>query len=336
MSEYIRVSAWIGVPELLAELGADPAAVLAEAGLTLQDLKTPENYLPVRAFARTANAANRATGRTDFGMLSAMHGGHRTLGMLGIAARNAGTMRNAIELGSQFIDIHRPGGKMTLVPIPRSSNEFLEIEIADLDDPEMLQIPERILAMTYKVNKFFSSEAFGPLEFHFTHQPISPMGRYVDVFGIAPKFGQVAVGMVLKSSQLDEPLPNRSSELSDLATSHLQSIASRRGGELPDKARVITRLLVELGDCHPGDLAAALGVEERTLQRQLREHGTSFEALRDEARRQIADVMLRQGRKSVTDLALMLGFSDATSFTRSCKRWFGATPTQIRAERKCS
>lgn len=328
MGELLRVSAWFGLPELITDLGADPKAVFAEAGLSLQDLSSPDNYLPVRAFARTVNAANRATGRTDIGLLSTMRGGHQTLGMLGIAARNAHSLRQALELGSRFISIHRPGGRMTLVPLPGTNHEFLEITIADLDDPEMLQIPERILAMTYKVNEFFAGDLFRPLEFHFTHEQISPAESYIKVFGKLPKFGQSAVGMVLDSTQLDEPLPNRSSELSELATTHLGGIAARRGGGIGDKTRTLTRILIELGDCRPADVARSLGMEERTLQRRLREEGLTFEGLRDDARRELAEVFLRQDKFSLTEIALILGYADSSSLSRSCRRWFGVSPSE--------
>lgn len=331
MSEMIRASAWLGLPELLAELGADPSAVLAEAGLSLATIARTDEYLPVRAFADTVKAANRATGRTDIGMLTSKRSADKTLGVLGIAARNARTIREAIEIGSRYIHIHRPGGAMTLAPVPGTRHEFLEIEIADLDDPDMLQISERILAMTYKVNDFFSSGLFKPLDFHLTHERISPIQQYVDVFGMAPRFNQPAVGMLLESAQLDQELPNRSAELSDMAILHLQTVAERRGGTFADKALVVTRILVDLGQCRPEELAAALGVKERTLQRRLNDEGLSFETLRDEARRRMAEVLLRQGKQSLTEIALMLGYSDSSSLSRSCKRWFGVSPREMRA-----
>ncbi len=71
-------------------------------------------------------------------------------------------------------------------------------------------------------------------------------------------------------------------------------------------------------------------VSERTLQRRLAETGTSLNDLRDEVRRTLAERLLSETELSAAEIALRLGYSASSAFTRSTIRWFGKTPRDYR------
>lgn len=77
-------------------------------------------------------------------------------------------------------------------------------------------------------------------------------------------------------------------------------------------------------------VAAKLGTTRRSLQRYLREQGTSFNRLVEDALCKRAKDLLAQGTVSVTDIALQLGYSDPAHFTRAFRRWTGVAPTAYR------
>jgi len=82
------------------------------------------------------------------------------------------------------------------------------------------------------------------------------------------------------------------------------------------------------------EVAASMGTTERTLRRQLTQRrGASFRTRVDDARRARAEHLLKVRSpgvaKSVTELAFELGFSDSSSFTHACRRWFGAPPSRF-------
>ena len=78
--------------------------------------------------------------------------------------------------------------------------------------------------------------------------------------------------------------------------------------------------------------AAEMSVSVRTLIRRLRAEGTSFQTLRDTARRDRAVNLLARSNMAVTDIARSLGFSDAANFSRAFKRWLGAPPAGYRRQ----
>ena len=63
----------------------------------------------------------------------------------------------------------------------------------------------------------------------------------------------------------------------------------------------------------------------RTLQRRARE-GTTFEAIKDEVRRDLAQQYLSQPELPLTQITALLGYSEQSAFGRSCRRWFDMTP----------
>jgi AraC-like DNA-binding protein len=77
-------------------------------------------------------------------------------------------------------------------------------------------------------------------------------------------------------------------------------------------------------------IATRLETTPRTLARRLSVQGTSYQEIRDKVRRRMAESYLRLSCRSVTDIALSLGFSDPTAFSRAFRRWTGVSPIQYR------
>ncbi|MCH2241937.1 MAG: helix-turn-helix domain-containing protein, partial [Aquabacterium sp.] len=81
------------------------------------------------------------------------------------------------------------------------------------------------------------------------------------------------------------------------------------------------------------EAAASLGLGERTLARRLAGLGTSYAALVDEARRELALQRVAQGGNTMRAIAHDLGYADLRCFHRSFIRWTGVAPGQWRAQR---
>jgi len=80
-------------------------------------------------------------------------------------------------------------------------------------------------------------------------------------------------------------------------------------------------------------VAALFSMHSRTLNRPLSAFGPSFRELVDESRFEIARQMLESSSLGVSRIADMLGYADASAFTRAFRRWSGTTPARWRADR---
>jgi AraC-like DNA-binding protein len=77
-------------------------------------------------------------------------------------------------------------------------------------------------------------------------------------------------------------------------------------------------------------VAKALNTTPSTLRRRLEDEGQSFQAVKDQLRRDIAIDSLCHTTKSVAEIAEKLGFADASAFHRAFKKWVGASPGEYR------
>src|SRR5690606_32132358 len=76
--------------------------------------------------------------------------------------------------------------------------------------------------------------------------------------------------------------------------------------------------------------ARALHMAPSTLRRRLEDEGQSFQAIKDELRRDLAIHYLCHTSKSVMDISSELGFSESSAFHRAFKKWTGAGPGEYR------
>ncbi len=78
------------------------------------------------------------------------------------------------------------------------------------------------------------------------------------------------------------------------------------------------------------DLTLALNMSARTLRRRLEKEGTSYQKIKDNARRDKAISLLSRERMTISDVAERVGFSDPSAFHRSFKKWTGQSPGAYR------
>lgn len=99
-------------------------------------------------------------------------------------------------------------------------------------------------------------------------------------------------------------------------------------------SQLIRQRLAE-GEPTLAEIAACLHVSTRSLQRHLGTEGKTFQEVLDDARRDLAKQWLSGSAgklRSLTELALILGFSSSSAFSRAFRRWFGMTPGQAARE----
>ncbi len=111
-----------------------------------------------------------------------------------------------------------------------------------------------------------------------------------------------------------------------------QELASKtRNAPIADRTRqMIYREMIE-GSVNQEHIARELGVSSRTLRRRLSEEGHSFQGLLDECRMEFAALEFRIRRKlSLSDMALRLGYSEHSTFSRAFARWAGMAPQEYR------
>ena len=103
------------------------------------------------------------------------------------------------------------------------------------------------------------------------------------------------------------------------------------GGTIEADAKAAVLSMLYAGNLSAARLASALGLSLRTLQRRLAAEGTSYSALLEEVRFEIAMPRIASGRETLADLSANLGYANQSVLTRAVCRWTGKPPSRIRA-----
>jgi AraC-like DNA-binding protein len=169
-------------------------------------------------------------------------------------------------------------------------------------------------------------------EIWFIHEPLAPISTYRSHFNATLRFGQSMNGLFFNDEDFDLSLPDSDPQLYEIATSFIEHRFPSSAATLSTRVHsIIARLLME-GNCTHERVTSALGLHPRTLQRRLREEGESFEAIRDSVRRDVALRYLQQPNVPLVRVTEILGYSETSVLSRSCHRWFSASPRQLRNE----
>ena len=112
-----------------------------------------------------------------------------------------------------------------------------------------------------------------------------------------------------------------------------RDLLERRLSRVGVAGQVRSRLLHNPGELPSmPTIADELHIDQRTLRRRLAAEGTSYRALLDEVRRQLALELLQQDL-SVEEISRHLGYAETANFTHAFKRWEGTAPSYFRRPR---
>ncbi|WP_299772490.1 AraC family transcriptional regulator [uncultured Pseudoteredinibacter sp.] len=172
-----------------------------------------------------------------------------------------------------------------------------------------------------------------PQHVSFSHSCRGGGDEYRRLFGCDVKFSQAGNRIRIPASSMDLPSEHANFQLSVVH----EQLARQQMDELLEHelVRTLRRFIeqnLELGEADVNAAADYLHVSVRTLQRRLANAGTSFHVILDGVRRRLAVSYLRATDVSVTEIAHLLGFTEASTFDRAFKRWMGQPPGEFRRE----
>jgi AraC-like DNA-binding protein len=324
-------------PELAADLGGDPDALLRHVGIDPSIFSRSGSSLGFRAIASLLEHAAVELKRPDFGMrLAAVQGGGRVFGPMGVVMRNSSTLGEALDYVVKHGHAYSRAALMRFEP-DRANHKLLvgfEVLLDRLPDKRQA-IEQAFLLANLNVIEITGGRA-RVREVLFRHQPLSSPRTYRDYFGCEVRFDQEEEGVVFTERDLLCPVVDPDLQLYEMATSFIDTKFTAMAP--PVHALVRGLILRRLGgrDCSNERIAAELCMHPRTLNRRLKAEGRSFEAIKDEVRRDVALRYLEETDMSVTRIAERLGYAETSVLSRSCFRWFGASPRQLRSRARCS
>lgn len=137
-------------------------------------------------------------------------------------------------------------------------------------------------------------------------------------------------GILISRKDLDLPVVQGNAEIAAAAHTYLLSQYGRGDERLAGRVRAMIRPLLAVGRCGNEHVATALALHPRTMHRRLALEGVRFDDIKDEVRREMAEIPDQATRLSVAQIASALGYAEQSALSRSCVRWFGSSPRALR------
>lgn len=254
----------------------------------------------------------------------------RHFGVVGFAALACGTLGEALQRLERH---HRTVYDVNLARLSPAP-EGLCIEWGVERGRPGALVDETALAALVQLTRELTGRPLRALVVDFVNPRPADVRPYEDFFGGPVRFGQPSTRLVLAAADLALPLRGADAALLALldaqAEALLQQVAAV-GAPLGVWRQALVGL-IRSGRTQLPDLAQSLQMSPRSLQRRLTEQGQSFQALLSQTRRQLAEAYLRDASVELAEVALLLGYSEQSAFTRAFRQWTGQAPLQWRKQ----
>ncbi len=310
--------------------GHDAEALCREAGLSLASLEAPEARVPYAAAIALGERALARTGDPDFGLHLAedvRDAGGFDPGMLLLLS--SPTVRAAFE---QMIKNQRYWGDGDRSSLARvRGGVSIRYVLAGTTGAYARHADECAMAEITIGVRTLTGQPLSPRVVRFRHAPPTSTRTHRGLFQCPFEFLATHTEIVFDDAVLDARLPHANAVFFAAFSRQVEQALARLApaASASDDVRAALRAALLGGNCSLSRTARALGTSSRTLQRQLRDEGTSFAELVAALRRELAVAYVDHG-VPLREVASRLGYADTTAFHRAYRRWTGVSPHRRR------
>jgi AraC-like DNA-binding protein len=311
--------------ELAAQSGVAPRRILRGTGIDRRTLDDPAGEVTTgQELALTRNLVAELGGLPGLGLEAGSRYHLTTYGVWGFAMIASPTLGDAVGLVRRSLEL--TFGLCRTVISQRAGELVIELDDRALPPAVRRFSVEREAAAIDLLGRELTGAQIPLRRLTFRFPRPSYAERDEEVFAIAPAFLQPANLLAIDGAYLDMPLPQAFAPTAELCERlSLELLARRRAhlglvGEVRDELARRPAAMPDLAA-----VAGALNVSERTLRRRLEQQGISFRAIVDDTRRALAERLL-EVTPTVHEVAVRLGYADASSFSHAFKRWTGMAP----------
>lgn len=305
---------------------------LLRAGISTDLFSQPGARVTTDQFAGLYRLLAREIDDETPGMFSRpLRGG--TLKFLCLSVLESGNLIGALYRFTQFFRLLLEDLAFTL----EKSDDLLRLALTPTTEAVRCNhfAQEMMLKLAHGLASWLAGRKIPLARIDFAYSRPIHVSEYVFLYPGPTYFDQPVTALYFESKHLQIPIRQDKNSLSQflarapadwMFVSFAERIVSHRVREyLETRLGQVTSIK---------DVAHALHFSLRTLARRLDEEGTSFQAIKDELRRDVAIQKLIKTRLPVAIIGNQIGFDDPTTFHRAFKRWTGSSPKAYRGRTK--
>jgi AraC-like DNA-binding protein len=314
----------------VARSGVSLEDLFQEAGLDLSLLMMPEARLDTAEFTRLLQIVMRRTEDEFIGLWRGARSKPGTFSMMAHAVINCRNLEKAILRSSDFY-------RLLDLPVTLSLDHHGEQALfaLNLEEGEAREILlESLVFISVRFWSWLTGQNIRPTRIELDFPEPAEAREYRYVFPCPVEFGCARSRIVLPATLLQLPLVQNPLSLSRFLKDSLALIIEGNMQPIGLAEQIRAIISKEYGHNFPdfSQVCDKLNMTPQTLRRRLKEANTSYQEIKDSIRHDAAVYYLAKAELSIDEIALMMGFSEASSFHRAFKKWTGKTPAGYRRD----
>lgn len=310
-------------------LGFNPQDVLRSVGLNRALLQTKDQLIPMRATVDLLELTAHASQCESFGLLMAESRQFSDLGPVSLLMTHQRTVRDAINTTLQYRHLLNEG--LAMYVEDAAGLTVLREEVVAEDARSTRQATELAVAVLNFMFRSLTSPHWRASSVSFVHSAPADLEVHRRVFRCPLQFDDEFNGLVCPSAEMETPIAVADPVMARYAQSFIETIPGSQAHSVTHDVRRSIYLLLPMGRANIGQIARAMGVNVRTLQRRLDSEGETFIGLINEVRKELAQRYIANPKYPLGRIADLLGYSNHSAFTRWFVAQFNQTPLAMRA-----
>lgn len=321
----IRSAAVAPILRWMRENDRDPGPMLQKVDLGWYSEQRPLEPIPLRSASKLLRNLARVEG-PDLPWRIVRDGGFYEIGLLASISLKAHTPRGIMKLVESAIPVHCTNETFTVSE--NSDNDLIAEHGWTLvyDDETLHYVQQYCAAMVTLVCGLTPHEESYFRDIQMVPHPENGLDH------LRPWLGDCVAGHDKKSLKItipaaiaDAPISLNAAESPPLV-GNWEWVPLREGMSVSYSVVLLLKGMLRDGNPTIDRIAAASATSRRSLQRSLAAEGTTFSAVLETARHQLAKEMIKGGETSMRVLATELGYANQSAFTRAFRRWEGHPP----------
>lgn len=328
---HISASSLRGLAEFLADrYGRALEPLLTECKISARPPWETADPVPLRKYAALLELAADRTQEPAFGLAYGQHFPVAASTVLGFLIGNAPTLRDFVTCLNRYSRL-----MIDAVDVKFDEHDGL-LKVQWDYSPTFIgprrQLTDFLMTLFMMRANHLIGQTIVPVTAEFEHREPDEPEQYHAVFGRCLRFGAQRNSVTIRGEFLARSGKRADATLfgimKKVADQEIQQIGD--SGDIISSVRRVVLDRIGYGHVDLEMVATMHGVSSRQLQILLKRKGTTFEGEVARLREELARRYLQETDLPMTDIAMRLGFSEQSSFSRAARQWFGMPPTQYR------
>ncbi len=313
--------------------GIDLKPLLQKAGLTYQQINDRRTRLGVQQQIEFLNLAAKGLADEFLGFHLAQEPDLRELGLLFYVVASSETLGDALRRAARYSSIANEGVSIKCIEGREIRLVFNYVGVARHFDRHQIEF---LMTALIRLCRQLTNEQIMPSRVRFIHRrPNKGGSELAAYYGANFGFGAKADELSFSGGIMGTRVISADPYLNELLVANCEQALSHRRARRGAFRAAVENAIVPLlphGKVGAAQIAAKIGLSQRTAARRLALEGVTFSAVLEGLRRDLARQYLSHSDLSISRIAWLLGYQEVSAFTHAFKRWSGKTPRQARAK----